>query len=136
MYRTLGLLMLLSPVLALTAAWLLRPPEGESRAVFFLEAFGVWAFGAYWLAKSWELQQTDADRAAAQGILRATTESTIRPAVPGKLVHIAPLDMSVEEVLSIAATETSAFDDVNGTGVAIEPTEAPLYVDVDVIDPS
>jgi hypothetical protein len=88
-YRILGAAMVTSPVFALVAARMLHSPGNESSLVFFLEAFGVWAFAAYWLVKSWELKQTNADRAAAQGILRAFT-TTKRITVPGRLLQIAP----------------------------------------------
>jgi hypothetical protein len=97
-YRTLGGLMVASPVLAIATAWLLRPRTAEPSNVFFLEAFGAWTFGAYWLVKSWELKQTSAERAAAQGILQAVPEPAPDSPVPGKLMQIAPLDDSVEEL--------------------------------------
>ena len=97
-YRTLGGVMVGSPVVALAVAWFFRSPTGATSNVFFLEAFGVWAFGAYWLVKTFELKQTSADRAAAEGILQAAPESAEKPAIPGKLIQVAPLDESVEEL--------------------------------------
>lgn len=96
-YRVLGVAMLASPLVALGAEWVLRPPGGEPSVVFFLEVFGVWAFAAYWSVKSWELWQTSADRAASQGIL-APSPALERAGVPGRLVQTAPLDQSVEEL--------------------------------------
>jgi hypothetical protein len=95
-YRILGAAMLASPLFALAAAWLLRSRAGETSSVFFIEAFGVWAFAAYWLVKSWELQQTSADRAAARGILKVSPK-TKDASMPGKLFQTAPLDESVDE---------------------------------------
>jgi hypothetical protein len=97
-YRTLGMLMIASPVVALIVAWLFRSPTGQTSHVFFVEAFGAWAFGAYWLTKSWELRQTSADRAAAEGILQAAPETAGKPLVPGKLVQLGPLDESIDEI--------------------------------------
>lgn len=97
LYRTLGVVMIASPVGALVFAWLVHSPGSKSSTVFFVEAFGVWAFGAYWLAKSWEVKQTSADRAASEGILREAPEFQGMP-VPGKLFQIAPFDESVEEL--------------------------------------
>jgi hypothetical protein len=96
-YRSLGVVMLVSPIVALVAERVLRPPGGEPSVVFFVEAFGVWAFAAYWLVKSWELRQTSADRAAAQGIL-SPSPALERAGVPGRLVQVAPLDETVEEL--------------------------------------
>jgi hypothetical protein len=98
LYRTLGIAMVASPAVALAVAWLFRSPTGNTSNVFFLEAFGAWAFGGYWLAKSCELKQTSADRAAAEGILRAISDIPGKRPVPGKLVQIAPLDESVDEL--------------------------------------
>jgi hypothetical protein len=96
-YFILGALMITSPLLALAAAWIVDPPLGRPSIVFFLEAFGAWAFAAYWLVKSWELKQTSADRAAAQGILLAVPTTSPTP-VPGRLIQTAPLDESVDEL--------------------------------------
>lgn len=101
-YRALGVAMIASPLVALAVERLLRPPEGEPSAVFFIEVFGIAAFAAYWLVKSWELRQTSADRAAAQGVLEPAPVSerrraTVRTRAPGRLVQTAPLDQSVDE---------------------------------------
>jgi hypothetical protein len=87
-YRILGAAMLASPLLALILAVAVRPPEGSLRAIFFLEAVGVWVFAAYWSVKSWELRRTSADRALMRGILLPVEPSS----VPGRLRQIAPLD--------------------------------------------
>lgn len=105
-YRWLGVAMLASPLVALVAERVLRPSGGEPSVVFFLEAFGVWAFAAYWLVKSWELRQTSADHAAARGILEPSLELE-RSRVPGRLVQTAPPDESVEELRHRLALEAS-----------------------------
>jgi hypothetical protein len=87
-YRILGAVMLASPLLALVLAWSVRPPGGTLRAIFFVEAVGVWVFAAYWLLKSWELRRTSADRALMQGLLQPVAPSS----VPGRLRQTAPLD--------------------------------------------
>jgi len=96
-YLGLGIVMVGSPLVALAAERVLRPPGGEPSVVFFVEAFGVWAFAVYWLVKSWELRETSADRAAAQGILEPSP-ALERARVPGRIVQTAPLDQSVDEV--------------------------------------
>lgn len=96
-YRGLGVAMLASPLVALVAERLLRPPGGEPSVVFFVEAVGVWAFSVYWLVKSWEIRQTSADRAASQGILEPSP-ALQRAGVPGRLVQTAPLDQSVGQL--------------------------------------
>lgn len=65
-YRVLGVLM---PA-AMFIAWGLNTLLGTSTAVFWAEAAGVFAFGAYWLAKGIELNGTAADLRAASGTLR------------------------------------------------------------------
>lgn len=96
-YRWLGVAMLVSPLAALLAERVVRPAFGEPSVVFFVEAFAVWSFAAYWLVKSWELRQTSADRAVAQGILEHS-RLLERTRVPGRLVQTAPLDESVDAV--------------------------------------
>jgi hypothetical protein len=96
-YQLLGIMMLASPLAALMAERILRPPGAEPSLVFFVQAFGVWAFAAYWLLKTLELRLTSADRAAAQGILEPS-RSLERSRVPGRLVQTAPLDGSVDDV--------------------------------------
>jgi hypothetical protein len=96
-YRWLGVAMLVSPLAALAAERLWRPPGGEPSIVFFAEAFGAWAFAAFWLVKSGELEATSADRAAAQGILEPSRAMQRAP-VPGRLVQTAPLDEDVDEL--------------------------------------
>ena len=89
--------MVASPLVALAAERVLRPPGGEPSVVFFVEVFGVWAFAVYWLVKSWEIRQTSADRAASQGIL-ARSAALEHAQMPGRLVQTAPLDQSVDEL--------------------------------------
>jgi hypothetical protein len=96
-YHGLGIVMLASPLVALAAERVLRPPGGEPSVVFYVEVFGVWAFAAYWLVKSWEIRQTSADRAAAQGILEPSAPLE-HARMPGRLVQTAPLDQSVAEL--------------------------------------
>jgi hypothetical protein len=63
-YRTLGVLMVASPLTAFVVSGVLRR---LSALVFFIEAFAVWAFAAYWLAKSREMRETSAERLALEG---------------------------------------------------------------------
>ena len=51
-YRLLGVLMILVP---LTVFLIGNPHDGQSRWIFFVEAFGVWIFASYWLVKSREV---------------------------------------------------------------------------------
>jgi hypothetical protein len=96
-YQALGVMMLASPLVALVAERMLRPPGAEPSLVFFVQAFGVWTFAAYWLVKTLELRLTSADRAAAQGILEPSL-SLERSRVPGRLVQTAPIDGNVDDL--------------------------------------
>lgn len=63
-YKLVGWTMVASPVLAA----FLNVFLGKSAAyIFFLEAVGVYAFAAYWLVKTIEIRETEADRKAASG---------------------------------------------------------------------
>lgn len=68
-YTTLGILMIASPLAAF--AWT-NVVDQTGRFVFFVEAFGIWVFAAYWLTKTLELSVTHADREALKGRLSPT----------------------------------------------------------------
>jgi len=62
-YQTLGVLMVVAPLAAaiLIAGFQLHLDPGKRTVVFFVEAFAIWVFGAYWLVKSREIRDTHAD---------------------------------------------------------------------------
>jgi len=64
-YRVIAVLMLAS----IAAAYLLNTLAGSASTTFWVEAAGVWSFGAYWLVKSHELKKTAAESKAACGQL-------------------------------------------------------------------
>lgn len=66
-YKRFGWTMALSPILAaiLTQFFGLR-----GRYIFVAEAFGVYAFAAYWGLKTYEISKTNADQRAASGNLK------------------------------------------------------------------
>lgn len=84
-YRLLGIGMIVSPLLAVVVTLVLH----STSRTFFLEAFAIWLFGAYWLVKSRELQQTGAEQLALDGKLQAAPR-TVHKEAPGRLVQIAP----------------------------------------------
>jgi hypothetical protein len=65
-YRILGWAMIGSPLAALIWNSTLR----QSSAVFYIEAFAVWVFAAYWLYKSKEMRESSAEQRAMAGGLR------------------------------------------------------------------
>ena len=69
-YRGLGVLMILSPLVAIVLAIFLQPSHPGSSLVFFVEGVAVWTFAAYWLTKSWELSITNAEGKALESRLR------------------------------------------------------------------
>lgn len=64
LYKTLGWAMVVAPVMAAILTYT------TERYKFFAEAVGVYAFGIYWLVKTVEIRQTNADRRAASGELQ------------------------------------------------------------------
>jgi hypothetical protein len=66
-YEALGILMIVSPLAAFVGSSVLRR---SSALVFFIEAFAVWVFAAYWFAKSRELRQTSADNRVLEGRMK------------------------------------------------------------------
>jgi hypothetical protein len=63
-YRIIGGLLLLSPVAAVAASFLLRQFDQKK---FFIETFGLFVFAAYWAVKSREMAKTQAEIQAAAG---------------------------------------------------------------------
>jgi hypothetical protein len=89
LYRVLGAAMVVAPLAAIGVARLMAPPGTLPRSVFAIEAAGVWVFAAYWLAKSLEIRETDAERLALAGKLRETSGPGAG-GTPGKLVQVEP----------------------------------------------
>jgi len=77
-YRTLGLVMLASPL----TAFVMNSFLGGGSYVFFVEAAGIWAFAAYWLVKSSEFGKSQVTRRALRGEVETTPE--------GKAVAVPP----------------------------------------------
>jgi hypothetical membrane protein len=63
LYRVLAISMVLSPI----AAYAFSEFTGPNRGVFWAEAFGILAFGIYWLLKTKELSLSDVERRALKG---------------------------------------------------------------------
>ena len=60
-YRTIGIAMATSPVIAMILTLFFQNLKSY---VYFVELTGVWAFAAYWFLKSYELRDSSADRLA------------------------------------------------------------------------
>lgn len=66
-YKLLGYAMIISPVVAAILTYVFRFRDSY---IFFAETCGVYAFAIYWLVKTIEIRETNADRKAAQGKLK------------------------------------------------------------------
>ena len=64
-YRGLGIIMVAAPLLA----WLASIVLFEEHAIIVAETFGVFAFGAYWLVKTLELERSNAEQNSLTGEL-------------------------------------------------------------------
>lgn len=92
-YRTVGVLMIVSPALAAVFDVALQPGSRGSSLVFLVEAFAVFTFAAYWLVKSREMSETDAELLALdQKLKRVSTPKPVGVRSPGELVQIEPDD--------------------------------------------
>ena len=60
-YIGLGIGMAASPLLAYFFTVVIKLTSSK---IFFIESFGIWVFGAYWLVKSYEISITRADQLA------------------------------------------------------------------------
>jgi len=66
-YRIIGIVLLLSPLAAVAASYVL---DRHNSYKFFIEAFAVWTFAFYWWTKSREFRITSAEEKAIEGRLR------------------------------------------------------------------
>ena len=89
-YRLLGIGMVISPLLAVVLTFLLQPATQKRSLTFFVEAVAVLIFAAYWLTKSKEMKNTDAENLALEGKLQASPRPRAERAAPGRLVQIEP----------------------------------------------
>ena len=76
-YRLIGTLLVLSPLAAIAVSDVFRRLENYK---FFVEAFGVWIFAAYWGVKSRELSITSAETRAMYGQLENRRGRGVVPA--------------------------------------------------------
>ena len=65
-YRTIAILLVASPVVAIAASYTL---DQNTSAKFFVEAVGVWVVAYYWWTKSREFRKTSAEKLAVHGKL-------------------------------------------------------------------
>jgi hypothetical protein len=74
-YLIIGGVMAASPVIA----FVLNSVAGAGESyVFFIEMAGIWAFGAYWIAKSIELKTSSATTKAVGGKVEVTPEGKVK----------------------------------------------------------
>lgn len=78
-YKWLGSGMVASPVVAVILSAFLERGTGARATVFFIEALGVFVFGAYWVVKSRELSQSNAERSAIEGRLLTRQVESANP---------------------------------------------------------
>lgn len=74
-YKILGGLMIASPAIAFILKFVLQPDPRKGSVIFFIEATGVIIFGSYWLLKSKEIKETNAERHAVEGNLKISAYS-------------------------------------------------------------
>jgi hypothetical protein len=78
-YLTLGLLMAASPI----TARVFNDFTGQSSRGFWMEAFGIMAFGAYWLLKTFEFHQSEIEKKEVDGTVKINPRTlTENPDVP------------------------------------------------------
>jgi hypothetical protein len=69
-YRVTGIAMIVSPLAAVVLSFALEPESGFRTWIFWVETFGVWAFSAYWIIKTGEMRNTNAERLALDAKLK------------------------------------------------------------------
>lgn len=74
LYRLTGLMMIASPAAAVALSFVFDDPGSPMRTViFWVEAFGVWSFAAYWAIKTREMRESSAERRALDAELKRDT---------------------------------------------------------------
>ncbi|MDH3271702.1 MAG: hypothetical protein OEN56_10235 [Gemmatimonadota bacterium] len=89
LYRVIGVLLILSPLGAAAVAFLVRTRSGQQTFTFWAEAFAVWTFAVFWLIKSREVQQTNAEQLATGGSVARSGRSSL---ARGRVVQVEPDD--------------------------------------------
>jgi hypothetical protein len=79
-YKWIGYGLIASPAVAFVLTEFFRGRDGGNPFVFFVELAGVWIFAAYWVVKSREIKQTDAERRAADREVRTESTGKLLPA--------------------------------------------------------
>jgi len=87
-YKILGWAMIASPLTAFTVSVVLRK---QNAITFFIELIGIWVFAIYWLFKSREISETDADGKAARGELQVISDEKRHPF---RKLQIVPRDVA------------------------------------------
>lgn len=99
MYRLLGWGMVASPAIALVLTYVLQPGTVDRSTIFFVEAVAVLMFAAYWLTKSREIMETNAEVLALAGKIApsapARAADLLEP-LPIHLVGSAPIPSEVQ----------------------------------------
>ena len=70
-----GLALVVSPLVAVVLSYVLRPNYEDSTLTFWAESLAVWAFAAYWLVKTREMRESEAEK----HVLDAELERTVVP---------------------------------------------------------
>lgn len=78
-YKTLGTMMIVSPVVALISSLALEVSTGKKFVVVLAEWLAVWIFAAYWLFKSRELRSTAAEKRALDRELERVPPPSAKP---------------------------------------------------------
>lgn len=102
LYTSTGVAMLASPAAAVVLSFALEPTSPSSTVTFWVEAFGVWSFAAYWTVKTREMRESSAERRALHADLKrevvlADAPTTVDPR-PGR----APGSRGVERIVPAA----------------------------------
>jgi hypothetical protein len=79
-YKTLGGLMIVSPLAAVLFARVTAMGRGPGARVFWAEAFAVWTFAAYWAVKTVEMRTSHAEEEALDAELRRRPDGMVVPA--------------------------------------------------------
>ena len=81
-----GLSLIASPLAAVILSFALEPTSRFRTLVFWVESLAVWTFAAYWIVKTMEMRESEAEKRALDAELERTTvtEAPTRMTAPGR----------------------------------------------------
>jgi hypothetical protein len=83
-----GLALVVSPAAAVVLSFALEPASRLRTLVFWVESLAVWSFAAYWIVKTLEMRESDAERRALSAELERRPVVETPQTQPSRKPHV------------------------------------------------